>query len=328
MHTKEQLVTKKILNWYDLNKRSLPWRKNVSFKKKQYYTLVSEFMLQQTQVATVIPYFKRFIKFIPNFNSLARVKNKKLIKLWEGLGYYSRARNLKKTAEVIIKNFKGNLPNNFDDLIRLPGVGDYTASAILSIVFNKPYIPLDGNIERVLKRYLYLKKDKETQKNNLIKKKKIFGKSLRSSDYAQALMELGALICKPRNPLCNECPISKKCKSYKKNDFDLTKSKNKNIEKYFILKVYKKKQNYLLIKNTKFNFLKNLSIFPMDELPNPKNFSENLNFKMSNMNMNIKIQYSKFNPKFSSSHWIDRKKLDSYMLPSFTKKVVKYLEKN
>ena len=285
-------------------------------------------MLQQTQVATVIPYFKRFIKLIPNLNSLARVKNKKLIKLWEGLGYYSRARNLKKTAEVIIKNFKGNLPNNFDDLIRLPGVGDYTASAILAIVFNKPYIPLDGNIERVLKRYLYLKKDKETQKNNLIKKKKIFGKSLRSSDYAQALMELGALICKPRNPICNECPISKKCKSYKKNDFDLTKSKKKNIEKYFILKVYKKKQNYLLIKNTKFNFLKNLSIFPMDELPNPKNFSENLNFKMSNMNMNIKIQYSKFNPKFSSSHWIDRKKLDSYMLPSFTKKVVKYLEKN
>ena len=285
-------------------------------------------MLQQTQVATVIPYFKRFIKFIPNFNSLARVKNEKLIKLWEGLGYYSRARNLKKTAEVIIKNFKGNLPNNFDDLIRLPGVGDYTASAILAIVFNKPYIPLDGNIERVLKRYLYLKKDKETQKNNLIKKKYIFGKSLRSSDYAQALMELGALICKPRNPICNECPISKKCISYKKNDFDLTKSKKKNIEKYFILKVYKKKQNYLLIKNTKFNFLKNLSIFPMDELSNPKNFSENLNFKMSNMNMNIKIQYSKFNPKFSLSHWIDRKKLDSYMLPSFTKKVVKYLEKN
>ena len=151
---------------------------------------------------------------------------------------------------------------------------------------------------------------------------------MRSSDYAQALMEMGALICKPKNPICNECPISKKCKSYKKNDFDLTKSKKKNIEKYFILKVYKKKQNYLLIKNTKFGFLKNLSIFPMDELPNPKNFSENLNFKMSNMNMNIKIQYSKLNPKFSSSHWIDRKKLDSYMLPSFTKKVVKYLEKN
>ena len=161
MHTKEQLLTKKILNWYDLNKRSLQWRKDVSFKKKQYYTLVSEFMLQQTQVVTVIPYFKRFIKFIPNLNSLAKVKNEKLIKLWEGLGYYSRARNLKKTAQLIIKNFKGNLPNNFDDLTKLPGIGNYTASAILAIVFNRPYIPLDGNIERVLKRYLYLKKDKE-----------------------------------------------------------------------------------------------------------------------------------------------------------------------
>jgi len=95
---KEKIITKKILNWYDLNKRSLPWRKQLPLKKKQYYTLVSEFMLQQTQVATVIPYFKRFIKFIPNLNSLARVKNKKLIKLWEGLGYYSRARNLKKNC--------------------------------------------------------------------------------------------------------------------------------------------------------------------------------------------------------------------------------------
>ena len=114
---KEQLVTKKILKWYDLNKRSLPWRKNVSLQKRQYYTLVSEFMLQQTQVTTVIPYFNRFIKNIPSLKILAKVKNKKLIKLWEGLGYYSRARNLKKTARSIIKNFKGRLPDNFEDLI-------------------------------------------------------------------------------------------------------------------------------------------------------------------------------------------------------------------
>ena len=169
-----QIVTKKILNWYDLNKRSLPWRKNVSLQKKQYYTLVSEFMLQQTQVATVIPYFNRFIKNIPDIKSLAKVQNKKLIKLWEGLGYYSRAKNLKKTAQAVVKNFKGKLPDNFEDLMSLPGIGNYTASAILAIVFNRPYIPLDGNIERVLKRYLYLKKDKEIQKSNLIEKKKIF----------------------------------------------------------------------------------------------------------------------------------------------------------
>ena len=325
---KKQLLTKKILNWYDLNKRSLPWRKNVTPHKKQYYTLVSEFMLQQTQVVTVIPYFNRFIKEAPNLKSLAKINNKKLIKLWEGLGYYSRVRNLKKTAQTVIKNFQGVLPNNFEDLISLPGVGNYTASAILAIAFNKPYIPLDGNIERVLKRYLYLKKEKDIQKDSLAKKKIIFGISPRSSDYAQALMELGALICKPINPLCNQCPISRNCKSLQKKDFNLTKSIKKNIDKYFLLKVYKKDQKYLLIKNTKFNFLKNLTIFPMKELSNPKNFNENLSFKMSNMNMNIKIQYLRDSGKFQSPNWVDKKKLDNYMLPSFTKKIVKYLERN
>ena len=176
---KELLVTKKILKWYDLNKRSLPWRKNASLEKRQYYTLVSEFMLQQTQVVTVIPYFNQFIKKIPNLKSLAKVQDKKLIKLWEGLGYYSRARNLKKTAQIIIKNYKGKLPDNFEDLVSLPGIGNYTSSAILAIAFNKAYIPLDGNIERVLKRYLYLKKNKEIQKENLLQKKTIFGVSSR-----------------------------------------------------------------------------------------------------------------------------------------------------
>ena len=325
---KEKIITKKILKWYDLNKRSLPWRKKVSSQKKQYYTLISEFMLQQTQVLTVIPFFNRFIKNLPSIDSLANVSEKKLMKLWEGLGYYSRARNLKKTAQVIIKTFDGKLPKNFEDLIKLPGIGNYTAKAILAIAFNKPYIPLDGNIERVLKRYLYLKKDKEIQKDYLLQKKIVFGKTLRSSDYAQALMELGALICKPNNPVCDQCPIIKNCKSYKKRDFNLTKNVKKNKDKYFVLKVYKKDQRYLLIKNTRFNFLKNLSIFPMVELSNPKNFNENLNLKMSNMNMNIKIEYSNDNKKFPYSYWVDRAKMKSYMLPSFTKKIVQYLEKN
>ena len=323
---KDQLITNKILNWYDLNKRILPWRKNVSFQKRQYHTLVSEFMLQQTQVVTVIPYFNKFIKNIPNFKILSKVQNKKLLKLWEGLGYYSRARNLKKTAKFVIKNFKGKLPDNFEDLITLPGIGNYTANAILAIVFDKPHIPLDGNIERVLKRYLYLKKEKQIQKDNLIKKKEIFGTSKRSSDYAQALMELGALICKPSNPLCDKCPISKNCQSFIKKDFILTKIKKKNKNKYFLLNVYKKNNKYLLVKNDKFNFLRNLNIFPMHELIEPKKFDKNLNFKMSNMNMNIKIKYNDVIKSSPLSYWIDPKKLRNYTLPSFTKKIVKYLE--
>ena len=124
----------------------------------------------------------------------------------------------------LYKNFEGKLPDNLEDLLTLPGIGNYTANAILAIAFNKPYIPLDGNIERVLKRYLYLKKDKEIQKDYLLQKKSVFGKTLRSSDYAQALMEIGALICKPKNPICDQCPIIKNCRSYKKKDFNLTKN--------------------------------------------------------------------------------------------------------
>ena len=323
---KDQIITNKILNWYDINKRSLPWRRKTSSKKKQYYTLVSEFMLQQTQVATVIPYFNRFIKEIPNLESLAKFDNQKLIKLWEGLGYYSRVKNLKKTAQSVIKDFNQNLSDNLLDLKSLPGIGDYTASAILAIAFNKPIIPLDGNIERVLKRYLYLKSENEIKKENLIKQKKIFGTSTRASDYAQALMELGALICKPVNPYCEKCPITKKCKSFIKKDFTLSKFKKKNNEKYFLLKVYKKNNKYLLVKNKNFNFLKNFNIFPMEELTKPKNFEQNLNFKMSNMNMNIKVQNDKIIKPIPFSYWIDPKKLKHYTLPTFTKKIVTYLE--
>ena len=325
---KDPTLSNKILKWYDLNKRSLPWRQKISSEKKQYYTLVSEFMLQQTQVATVIPYFKRFIKNIPDLETLASFQDRKLIKLWEGLGYYSRVRNLKKTAQIIIKDFKKKIPDNFLDLKSLPGVGDYTASAISAIAFNKPVIPLDGNIERVLKRYLYLKKESQIQKKNLIKNKKVFGISDRSSDYAQALMELGALICKPNNPICEECPISKNCKSFVKKDFVLNKIKKKNKDKFFIVKVYKKNNKYLLIKNNKFNFLKNLNIFPMQEVINPIKFNQNLNFKISNMNMHIKIQNDKLIQSTPFSYWIDVKKLKNYTLPTFTKKILNYLENN
>ena len=235
---KDPIITNNILNWYDLNKRSLPWRKNVSQTKKQYYTLVSEFMLQQTQVATVIPYFNRFIKNIPTIEKLSKYDDRKLIKLWEGLGYYSRVRNLKKTAQIVVNNFNKKIPRNFVDLKSLPGIGDYTASAISAIAFNEPIIPLDGNIERVLKRYLFLKKQDQTKKENLHKKKKIFRTSTkRSSDYAQALMELGATICKPINPNCKMCPINKKCKAFKKGDFVLKKVLKKNKKKLFIVNV-------------------------------------------------------------------------------------------
>ena len=322
------ILTKKILYWYDNNKRELPWRKKNSQIKREYYTLVSEFMLQQTQVTTVIPYFNNFIKNIPNLTALSKINESKLLKYWEGLGYYSRVKNLKKTANIVKENFNGRLPSTIDELKLLPGIGDYTANAIMAIAFNKSFIPLDGNIERVIKRLLNLKLISQVSKENLIKQKKILGASIRGSDYAQALMELGALICKPKNPLCFKCPVKRNCKSFRNNDFEIVKDRKKKIDKFYKLKVYKKGNQFLLIKNTKFNFLKNFKIFPMYEISKKNNLEKNLNFKISNMNMNITIQFNKIKGSIPNSSWIDSSKLNNYTLPTFTKKIFRYLDKN
>jgi len=325
-----QSITKEILNWYDNNKRILPWRKHLTKKQKEYFTLVSEIMLQQTQVKTVIPYFNNFIKKIPNLKALAKINNQKLMKCWEGLGYYSRARNLKKTAKKIIKDFKGNLPDNIDELKSLPGIGDYTSTAIMAIAFNKQFIPLDGNVERILKRVFYLKTEKKISKENLQRKKSFFGKSNRSSDYAQAIMEIGALICKPSNPLCQECPIIKNCMAYKKKDF-VIKSKNKfNKIKYFEADIYQSKNKFLLIKNNKFNFLKNLLIFPMREINQNKfksSLNKRINVKMSNMDMKITINEKNKKKHISNSFFLDKDNIKNHILPSFTKKIFKSVVK-
>jgi A/G-specific adenine glycosylase len=325
------MIAKKILYWYDNNKRSLPWRKKCSSKQKEYFTLLSEFMLQQTQVTTVIPYFNNFIKNIPNFEALAKVNETKLLRYWQGLGYYSRAKNLKKSARLIIDKYNGRLPDNYDELIKLPGVGDYTASAISAIAFNQQIIPLDGNIERLLKRILNLKTKKEIKKENLHKEKKVFGQSSRSNDYVQALMEIGALLCKPKNPNCDKCPITEYCLSFKRKDFEIKKKNKKIIDKFYLATLYKSNNQLLLIKNEKFNFLKNLLIFPMKEITLSDSLlksNKKLSVKMSNMNMNISIDFLNIKNKTKEGLWIEKSKLENYLIPTFTKKIFQSVKNN
>ena len=321
---RESNIPNNILKWYDNNKRNLPWRKKTSTKNREYFTLVSEFMLQQTQVKTVIPYFENFIKNFPNLKSLATANEQKILKNWEGLGYYSRARNLKKTAIKLLKDFNGSLPKNLEKLKSLPGIGEYTSRSILAIAHNKPYIPMDGNVERILKRIFLLKTENQISKENLIKKKSFFNTSKRSSDYAQAIMEIGALVCKPAVPLCSLCPLVLNCKAYINKDF-LVKSKNKfNKIKYFEANVYAYKNKYLLIKNKKFNFLKNLVIFPMTEIDKEKfkfSINKKINVKMSNMNMKIIINKNNKKIFIKDSLMLDKSSISKHILPSFTKKI-------
>ncbi len=323
-------IPKKILLWYDLNKRTLPWRNSKSSVENEYFTLVSEIMLQQTQVKTVIPFFERFVSQIPNLKALSKINEKKLLKLWEGLGYYSRAKNLKKTANILISKFNGRLPKTIDLLKSLPGVGPYTSAAIMAISFNKPYIPLDGNVERILKRIFYLKSFEEISKENLHNKKIFFGKSRRSSDYAQAIMELGALICKPTKPLCHKCPIKENCSALKKKDFELASKSKFNKIKYFQADVFKNKEKFYLIKNQKFNFLKNFLIFPMKEIDKQrykKSLYRRINIKLSNMDMKIIINEKNQKLKLNNSLLIDKNKINKYILPSFTKKIFRSVSK-
>ena len=321
---KHSNIPNKILYWYDKNKRNLPWRKKTTTKNREYFTLVSEFMLQQTQVKTVIPYFVSFIKNFPNLKSLASAKEERVLKIWEGLGYYSRARNLKKTANKLINDFDSKLPEDIEALMSLPGIGEYTSRSILAIAHNKPYIPMDGNVERILKRIFLLKKKNEIYKDNLNKKKSFFSFSKRSSDYAQAIMEIGAVVCKPKLPLCNLCPISENCKAFKFKDFVIKPKDKFNKTKYFEANVYSYKNKYLLIKNKKFNFLKNFFIFPMTEI-NKKKFNHSdykkINVKISNMNMKIVIKKNKKLKQIRDSLFLDKSNMNNYILPSFTKKI-------
>jgi A/G-specific adenine glycosylase len=200
-----------LLRWYKANRRNLPWRRT----RDPYRILVSEIMLQQTQVQTVIPYYRRWLKKFPTFRALAKAPLNKALKQWEGLGYYSRARNLQALSKVVMKQHGGRLPSTFDQLKSLPGIGRYTAGAVLSIAFEKHYPVVDGNVMRVLARYFLIREDitfTATQKHFWELAQRLVPRG-RAGDYNQAVMELGATICTPRSPQCPACPVRKNCKA-------------------------------------------------------------------------------------------------------------------
>lgn len=209
-------TAEKLLSWYERNARVLPWRSN----PKPYYVWISEIMLQQTRVEAVKDYFNRFISELPDMEALARVEEEKLLKLWEGLGYYNRARNLKKAAMMVVQEYGGQLPASYEKLLTLPGIGSYTAGAISSIAYGIPVPAVDGNVLRVTKRLSAGYEDitKESVK------KEVFAALLedmpkdRAGAFNQALMELGAMVCIPNGrPLCEKCPVSGLCLAYEQN---------------------------------------------------------------------------------------------------------------
>lgn len=202
-----------LLDWYDQNKREMPWRDCGN----PYKIWVSEIMLQQTRVDQATPYFNRFMNRFPTVEDLAEADQQEVLKVWEGLGYYRRARHLHAAAKLVVDEFDSNVPDNWDDITELKGVGPYTASAVLSIAYQKKHAVVDGNVIRVLSRYLGIEDNvRSTSTKNAIQDAAndlISGE--RPGDFNQAVMELGATICTPSNPTCEECPIQANCVAYK-----------------------------------------------------------------------------------------------------------------
>lgn len=203
----------KLLDWYDENRRILPWREDPS----PYKVWISEIMLQQTRVDTVIPYFLRFIEALPSIFALANISEDKLLKLWEGLGYYSRAKNLKKAAQVLLEDYNGQMPSDKKNLQSLPGIGPYTSGAIASIAFGQKEPAIDGNVLRVISRITANTgdiKDKNVKADIEEIIRQVLAEN-RAGDFNQALMDIGATVCIPNGePKCNICPLSTFCEGY------------------------------------------------------------------------------------------------------------------
>ena len=326
MHLKFNL-TKKILAWYDNNKRTLPWRVGKSSTNLLYYRVLSEFMLQQTQVKTVIPYFEKFTKKFCTLESLSKASENKILKLWEGLGYYRRARNLLATSKIIIKKYNSKLPREVDEIKTLPGVGDYTSNVLAALIYNTPTLALDGNVKRVISRVL----NKEVNKIDFkyfknINRKNLFSTS-RNSDFVEAMMEFGALVCNAKIPKCEICPIRKNCKFYnskKKIKHIKRETINKNLNIFCYLS---KKGEIALTKKNSLGFLNKFNLPKIEttkSINNFKNWKLLSNYKNSisnkKLNINLYYQFSKNIPNNYS--WYSIKNNNEFM-PSFTKKIFK-----
>jgi A/G-specific adenine glycosylase len=263
-----------LLHWYLQNKRDLPWRNTVN----PYPIWLSEIMLQQTRVVQGMPYFLSFMEAFPTVFDLAKADEEQVLKLWQGLGYYSRARNMHKTAQIIAFDFNGNFPNNYNDLLKLKGIGEYTAAAIASFAFNEVVPVVDGNVYRVLARYF----DVETDIASSLARKEFtaLAKELIPNDnpalFNQAIMEFGALQCVPKNPNCEICIFNSSCAALQKKkvtELPVKLKKTKVTDKFFNYLIFLDDSETTLInKRTEKGIWHNLYEFPIIETENEIDF--------------------------------------------------------
>ena len=284
-------------------------------------------MLQQTQVKTVIPYFNKFTKKFKSLESLSRSNEKKVLKLWEGLGYYRRARNLLATSKILVSKYNSKLPNDIEQIKTLPGIGEYTSNVLIALIYNKPTLAFDGNVKRVISRLININLQEIDFKLFIkLNKKNIFN-TKRNSDLVEAMMEFGALICNSKNPKCNVCPIKKDCK-FLNSANKLKKTKKITTQENINVLCYLSKKGQIAL--TKKNNLGFLNKFNLPQIENTSSKKILKDWKLlskyknsiSNKKLNINLYY-KFSKNIPTDYsWYSIKKNKDF-IPSFTKKIIK-----
>ena len=333
LNKRYQLFSQQVVQWYlEHGRHDLPWRRKVT----PYRIWISEIMLQQTQVKTVIPYFKNFIKKFPSQKSLSEASEDQVLAAWSGLGFYRRARNIFATKEIIKKNYGNRFPNEFKKIIELPGIGKSTAGAIMSLAYLDPHPILDGNVKRVisrlLKKELGLLKEAELWKlsQEMVSKDDCFS-------YTQGIMDLGATICTPSNPSCSKCPVSSQCLSAFKVR-SVKKNKAVRVKKVIVmnLSLIQTKKSLLLVKNETDSIWKNLWLpFQSGSIKNHiKNFKLTANQKINHelthrkLEINLKTYSSAKEVEIKTNQiykWIKKDRIEEYGLPKPISKVIKEL---
>ena len=266
-------MQKQLIKWYQENKRDFPWRKD----QDPYHIWISEIMLQQTTTETVIPYYNRFLKNFPNVEALASASLEEVYKMWEGLGYYRRPKHIHESAQIILEKYQGVFPYEYDAILSLKGIGEYTAGAISSIAYGKQVPAVDGNVLRIFSRFYLIKENiaetKVQKKIYQIVQELILNHD--ASAFNQGMMDLGATICKPVHPLCLECPIQKGCLAFKKKQMDVLPINIKKIKKQeisYITGIITYQNKYLLIQNPPGGLLENLYGFVQYDEESPYSF--------------------------------------------------------
>lgn len=331
---------KLLLNWYSQNGRKLPWRETQKEMPDPYKIWISEIMLQQTTSVAVIPYYKAFFKRFPSLQSLAMSHENDVVEAWSGLGYYTRARNIYKTAQILFKKHKSCFPKTWQELIALPGIGPYTSRAIASFAFNQKVGVLDGNVIRFLARYHLMKEKWWTTQGRYHFQTLAdhWAKDSRVADINQALIEIGAKVCLPKSPTCHLCPLQKTCKSYQHNQIEnvpLMKLRRKPepwLWKPLIHYHHHHKNKVLLVKNHHSAFLKGQWIWP-GQIQKLKTPPEVFDFKHTITHHNIYVQMQK--KYFPSSgldfddlekQWIDLSQIKKYSPTSLIAKTLSHLK--